>query len=404
VGAMNNSLIDYTWSIGFNHVFKHKPKPFTRPRLKHTISFIPAGLRCRKHQQKCKTKNALSFIEFFAPLDCKQTFGAPIGGIGTGSIGRTYTGEFCRFQLVPGLYEHKVAEANMFTVCLRKKSQTVYQQALTVRSSSKLKGFKSWNLGFPGELGSYYVLYPESWTVYSIPNEKITLTCHQLSPIIPHNYKDSSLPVALFNWTIENANDEEIELALMFTWQSGTPSNKFELKDVKSKPFENNSPNGTNLSGVLLSQKLKGMPLEYCVAAVKKESCEISYNCQFYPDDEESGTNLWQDLHKNGKLTNKEFKEILNNKGKPMKLAVAVCVTVKIKPLSKETIDFSLVWNMPEFYFPAEPEKLLKRYYTRFFPSENPNSAVEIASYAAASRNQWLKEINIWREPILSNK
>lgn len=203
-------------------------------------------------------------------MDCKQTFGAPIGGIGTGSIGRTYTGEFCRFQLVPGLYEHKVAEANMFTVCLRKKSQTVYQQALTVRSSSKLKGFKSWNLGFPGELGSYYVLYPESWTVYSIPNEKITLTCHQLSPIIPHNYKDSSLPVALFNWTIENANDEEIELALMFTWQSGTPSNKFELKDVKSKPFENNSPNGTNLSGVLLSQKLKGMPLEYCVAAVKK--------------------------------------------------------------------------------------------------------------------------------------
>lgn len=45
-----------------------------------------------------------------------------------------------------------------------------------------------------------------------------------------------------------------------------------------------------------------------------------------------------------------------------MKLAVAVCVTVKIKPLSKETIDFSLVWNMPEFYFPAEPEKLLKRF------------------------------------------
>ena len=138
---------------------------------------------------------------------------------------------------------------------------------MTVRSS-KLKGFKSWNMQFPGQLGSYYVLYPESWTVYSLPEQNITLTCHQLSPIIPHNYKDSSLPVALFNWTIENNNEEEIDLALMFTWQSGSCSNRFELKDVKSKPFES-SANNTNLAGVLLNQKLKNMPLEYCIAAKK---------------------------------------------------------------------------------------------------------------------------------------
>ena len=53
-----------------------------------------------------------------------------------------------------GIYEHDVAESNFFTVNIRKNSKSVYQQALTVRSS-KLKGFKSWNLSFPGELGTF---------------------------------------------------------------------------------------------------------------------------------------------------------------------------------------------------------------------------------------------------------
>jgi hypothetical protein len=68
------------------------------------------------------------------------------------------------------------------------------------------------------------------------------------------------LPVCLFDWTIANNNDEEIELALMFTWQSGSSSDQFELKDVKSKSFsDTSSVNHINMAGVILSQKLKNM-------------------------------------------------------------------------------------------------------------------------------------------------
>ena len=78
------------------------------------------------------------------------------------------------------------------------------------------------------------------------------------------------MPVCLFDWTIANNNDEEIELALMFTWQSGSSSDQFELKDVKSKSFsDSSSTNHINMAGVILSQKLKNMHLEYCLAANK---------------------------------------------------------------------------------------------------------------------------------------
>ncbi len=38
--------------------------------------------------------------------------GVPLGGVGCGTIGRGFKGEFCRYQLVPGLYEFHVVEAN----------------------------------------------------------------------------------------------------------------------------------------------------------------------------------------------------------------------------------------------------------------------------------------------------
>ncbi len=166
------------------------------------------------------------------------------------------------FQL--GLYEHETAEANMFTVCLRKKSKTVYQQALTTRRP-KAKGLKFWNMAYHGEHATYHALYPQSWTVYNLPSQNVKLTCHQVSPIIPHNYKDSSLPATIFDWTIENNNSEEIELSLMFTWQSGTSGKTFQLTDVKSEPFKCSNFD-VDASGVVLGQKLKNMNLDYCVA------------------------------------------------------------------------------------------------------------------------------------------
>ena len=36
---------------------------------------------------------------------------------------------------------------------------------------------------------------------------------------------------------------------------------------------------------------------------------------------------------------------------KASKLCIAVCVKVKVKAMSSETIDFSLVWNMPRVSF-----------------------------------------------------
>lgn len=76
--------------------------------------------------------------------------------------------------------------SSQFTVCLRRDGQTVYQQVLSVERPPMLQG---WNWGFCGEYAYYHALYPRAWTVYHLPGQNVTLTCRQISPIIPHDYQ-----------------------------------------------------------------------------------------------------------------------------------------------------------------------------------------------------------------------
>ena len=109
----------------------------------------------------------------------------------------------------------------------------------------------------------------------------------------------------------------------MFTWQSGSSSNKFELSDVNSESFSIDEYD-THASGVLIHQKLKKMDLDYCIAAKKtvrlilqvnriiklssfkyfQDDTSITYSCQFYPNNEKSGHALWMDLLADGQLNN----------------------------------------------------------------------------------------------------
>ena len=62
----------------------------------------------------------------------------------------------------------------------------MYQQVLSVERPPTLQG---WNWGYCGEYAFYHALYPRAWTVYHLPGQNVTLTCRQVSPILPHDYQ-----------------------------------------------------------------------------------------------------------------------------------------------------------------------------------------------------------------------
>lgn len=85
-----------------------------------------------------------------------------------------------------------------------------------------------------GDKSKYHALFPQAWTVYDGETDpELKITCHQISPVIPHDYEASSLPVSVFEFTIENrstTNDKDV--SLMFSFQNGMG----EASDKNGKP------------------------------------------------------------------------------------------------------------------------------------------------------------------------
>lgn len=62
----------------------------------------------------------------------RQIYGVPIGGIGSGTMGRGFAGEWCRFQMRPGIYEYNVVHANQFIVTIRDADgKSIFQSLLS---------------------------------------------------------------------------------------------------------------------------------------------------------------------------------------------------------------------------------------------------------------------------------
>ncbi|CAF1053763.1 unnamed protein product [Adineta steineri] len=386
----------YGWHVDFDKQFDATWRPFGRPRLKQLVEYVPLFMRYLRIWYKLRRAKRRAHMDFINPIPLQQIYGAPLGGLGCGTIGRGFKGEFCRYQLVPGLYEFHTVEANTFTVCIRRRHTTTYCQVLTPNHLRK-KGFRAWNCAFPKENGHYHALYPQSWTTYDLPGQNIRLLCKQLSPFIPHNYKDSSLPVASFVWYIENLHDEPVEVSLMFTWQAGSASDEFACEDVVHETV-NVSDSDLSATGISIKQKLRDMKLEYCILGKKESDNIITTRTNFNVDSETDGNDVWFDFVTDGQLTDAESHL---SKISTVNTASCVSITTTVEPHSIKTSEFALAWNMPEVKF-GLGQKLYSKWYTKWFDKSTLNGTV-LCLYTMNNRLAWEEAIDKWQKPVLDD-
>jgi non-lysosomal glucosylceramidase len=80
-------------------------------------------------------------------------------------------------------------------------------------------GISSWDWNLSGQHSTYHALFPRAWTVYDgEPDPDLKISCRQISPFIPHDYKDSSLPTSVFVYTLVNTGKDRAKVSLLMTW------------------------------------------------------------------------------------------------------------------------------------------------------------------------------------------
>uniref|UniRef100_A0A8C2X0F3 Non-lysosomal glucosylceramidase n=1 Tax=Cyclopterus lumpus TaxID=8103 RepID=A0A8C2X0F3_CYCLU len=368
------------WRICLAHEFKEKRKPFQAKdvSLSNVLEHIGLGIRYLKWwYKKTQVEKKAPFIDMFRAQPLRQIYGAPLGGIGGGTITRGWRGEFCRWQLNPGMYHYKTVTANQFTVCLRRGGQTVYQQVLSVERPPTLQG---WNWGYCGEYAFYHALYPRAWTVYELPGQKVTLTCRQVSPVIPHDYQDSSLPVAVFVWDVENNNDFALDVSIMFTMVNGSGHKDDKCGGHWNEPFHLEKE-GEAVSGVLLHHCPAVNPYTLCIAAREQPDREVSHQTAFSPKGTCSG--LWSDLITDGRLDSPTgpTEPTYEEKGKPVE--------------SK--------YNVFCFFVSVDARARVPSRYARYFGSKG-DAAPSLGHYALTHYRQWERSIEEWQRPVLQDR
>ncbi|KAF5300882.1 hypothetical protein FQR65_LT09044 [Abscondita terminalis] len=380
----------YGLKFKLNHEYPEKWTQHYRPRWRQLLAIFSLLIRYTIDYIRLWWQGKLIVMDYYKLVEGQQIYGVPIGGIGGGSIGRGFRGEFCRYQLIPGQCEYNTVEANQFIITIKDISNnTIFQSCLSTYKRIN-KTLKSWEKLLDPNKCYYTGLYPRSWTEYDLSDYGIKLICRQVSPIIPHNYKDSSLPCAMFLWTIENVCKDERRVTITFTFKNGTGD-----KRDKNAPCSSKSFSYLDSSGVVLYNSINKMPCAYALAAKVKDNVSISKCLSFDPNSD--GKIPWDQLYENGCFekflkneTDQQFKEI----------ACGIAVQVKVKADTKEEVEMCLVWDMPVVSFP-EGDKKFNRFYTKYFGSDN--ATLKIVDYSFKNYKVWENAIYEWQRPILQD-
>ena len=401
------NIPSFAWRRGFHEepLLKASPMKVT-PKL--LWEQLPTIARISKIMRANAKKGLPSVLDIYHGVTFHPEQGVPLGGLGGGSVGRGFRGDFNRWQLQPGITRFGAVLADQFSLFAQRPEEE--PQAI-VLNPSKPDGTQldAWNWGLQAEKGTYHALFPQAWSVYEEPLPGLRLICHQISPFIPHDYRESSLPAGVFAWEIDNLGDSPVTVSLMFSFQNGIGTPNDLAGGHSNHAFRETTTEGEGI-GVELrhihrqpkplgeGQKLSDQskfedPLSFAISTLALPGVKASYRGRFVTNT--SGHDVWDDFALDGDLGNVD-NEKASNPG--FSIGAAVSAKVEIPAGESRTVLFSLAWDMPVARFGWGTGWY--RRYTKFYGRDG-KAAPHIAFDALLHYPKWLERIDSWQKPIL---
>ncbi|XP_068647512.1 uncharacterized protein [Aristolochia californica] len=298
--------------------------------------------------------------------------------------------------------------ANQFSVFISRSNGKKYSTVLSpgkpeILRDSSISGIGSWDWNLSGETSTYHALFPRAWTVYDgEPDPELKIVCRQLSPFIPHNYQQSSLPVSVFTFTLTNSGSLAADVTLLFTWANSIGGNsEFSGDHSNSKFMETDG-----IRGVLLHHMATqgSPPVTFAIAAQETQDVTISECTSFSISGDSpsfSAREMWHEIKEHGSFDRLDLDEALMPSRPESSIGAAITAFVSVPPCASRTVTFSLAWASPEVKFPSG--KIYNRRYTKFYGTRG-DAAAQLVHDAILEHGQWESMIEKWQKPILEDK
>ncbi|GKV35272.1 hypothetical protein SLEP1_g43573 [Rubroshorea leprosula] len=375
------------------------------------IKMVKLGIRLWSYIREEASHGRKAPIDPFTRESCKPSasLGVPLGGMGSGSISRGFRGEFRQFQIPPGSCDASPVMANQFSIFVsRDGGNKKYASVLAPGQHEGLgkandHGISSWDWNLSGQHSTYHALFPRAWTIYDgEPDPDLKVSCRQISPFIPHNYKDSSLPTAVFVYTLVNTGKERAKVSLLFTWANSIGGISDLSGDHVNEPFIGED----GVSGVLLHHKTtKGNPpVTFAVAACETQNVNVTVLPCFGLSEGSSVTakEMWSIMMRDGQFDCANFNCGPSMPSSPGEtVCAAVSASAWVEPHGKCTVAFALAWSSPKIKFLKG--SIYNRRYAKFYGTSE-RAALHLVHDALTNYKRWEEEIEKWQSPILKDE
>ncbi|MFZ2054206.1 MAG: GH116 family glycosyl hydrolase [Candidatus Aminicenantales bacterium] len=332
----------------------------------------------------------------------------PAGGIGAGSFEWTMSGHYRYWFLKSGWMIDDTVWADQFHVFMKQGNKTIAQTLST--GSPPAGSLQGWKWEYPAGKGSYYALFPKSGFSYERSEAfPVKLAVTQFSPVIPHNYKETSYPIAVYKWIAENPSAEAAEVSVMLTWQNMIGWEAAPKEGSADFVWDRKSHGNSNMvvqdgprKGIVFQKNGadlrtgNAMSGSMCIAAAEVPGkTAVSFHADFDPA--KDGSEIWTAFSTNGTLSNSTASRTALTQDE---LAGAIAVKMTLGP--RERVEFPLViaWDLP--YYEFEKGVKYRKKYTDFFGASGDRAFV-IAGEALQKYKDWEKAIDEWQAPILAD-
>jgi len=314
--------------------------------------------------------------------------GVPLGGMGGGSIGRTFRGDFARWHLQPGTHRFEPIAACQFSVF----TEVAGERQAHVLSTLRPATLGSWAWDLPVGAGSYHGLFPQAWFDYDWDRLPVKLVQHQASPVIPGDYQVSSYPVGTFSWRLDNPGPKPVTVGLMFTFQDVLGR---EQGQDRRGGHHHEVVRADGAVGVVMHAPVDAAPAwsgSLAILGEERDGVRWTVHDAFDVDD---GDDVWADFAADGALDD----VVGSPPSRPgQALGAAVAATMVIGGGESRSVEFALAWDLPQVEFGSGTRWF--RRHTRWFGRDGAN-AFAIGSDGLRERQARLARIDAWQAPIL---
>lgn len=386
------------WRRRLDEKLSTPPQQFSLGWLQ-TMKLLGLGLRMMSFVKREREAGREPFMDPLNPIAVRDDQGVPLGGIGAGSITRGWRGDFVRWNVRPGRPQYTTPAESGFGVFTR--GDDGVRRAATLNRHART--------GVSGARSAYFALFPRAWTVYEEPDPDVRVVCRQLSPVIAHDYEASSLPVAVFVYTLENRAAKAKTVSLLFTMRNGTGG----PGDAAGGHY-NRALDEEDLRGVQLrhKQRLLTPPdagqrdlyedvLALGMAVHATEGVFVTRRTAYDSTGDPADSPVWREFSADGQLQGGDERAAhIPYSPEGRTIAAALAAKTLVPPGERRQVVFLLAWDAPVVRFGRGHGHY--RRYTRFFGTDG----LQVGALLRRARDRWREweaAIEAWQAPTLAD-